>query len=92
MTDGIIYKIMNNLNDKIYIGQTIQSLEKRMTQHKIDNLYVDKAIRKHGWENFTVEILAECESKEKLDAKEIFYIAEFNCKAPNGYNLTDGGE
>ena len=60
---GIIYKITNNDNGKIYIGQTTNSFEERMRQHKdqannLNNtnpLYC--AIRKYGWDNFTKEIL-----------------------------------
>ena len=92
---GVIYKITNTLNGKIYIGKTKQKLDRRMTQHKCDSkkgsLGIGAAIRKYGWENFMVEVIEEC-SVEKLNEREIFWIAELNSKAPNGYNLTDGGE
>ena len=89
----VIYKITNNLNDKSYVGQTKQPLKNRIAQHRYhDDLYIDRAIRKYGWENFFVEILEECETQEKLNEREKFWIAKFNTKCPNGYNLTDGGE
>ena len=49
-------------------------------------------IRAHGVENFTCEVIEECDTREQLNEREIFWIATLNCKAPNGYNLTDGGE
>ena len=49
-------------------------------------------MRKYGIENFTIEVLEECYSREQLNEREIFWIAKLNCKHPNGYNLTDGGE
>lgn len=92
---GVIYKITNTLNGKSYIGKTRQGLGRRITQHKYDSkrgsLGIGAAIRKYGWENFTVEVLEECPI-ELLNEREIFWIAELNSKAPNGYNLTDGGD
>lgn len=91
MAYGVIYKITNKLNGKIYIGQTTD-LERRIWQHRHGDQYIDCAIKKYEWENFKVEIIAECESKEELNEREVFFIDFFDCKAPNGYNLTDGGE
>ena len=92
---GVIYKIVCTISSKIYVGKTKQKLDTRMTQHKYDSRKgspgIGAAIRKYGWENFTIEIIEEC-LLESLDEREIFWIAELNSKAPNGYNLTDGGE
>lgn len=91
MAYGVIYGMLDKTNYKIYVGQTT-NLERRINQHKRDNLYVDNAARAHGWENFVIEVLEECETPEQLDEREIFWIAELDCKFPNGYNLTEGGE
>ena len=92
---GVIYRITNNLNGKFYVGKTKQKLEKRMAQHRYESkkgsIGLGAAIRKYGWENFTVEIIETC-PVEKLSEREIFFIAELDCKSPKGYNLTDGGE
>ncbi|MBR1645271.1 MAG: GIY-YIG nuclease family protein [Selenomonadaceae bacterium] len=92
MAFGVIYKITNKLNGKIYIGQTTQTLNRRIGQHKRANSVIGQAIRKHGWKNFTVEVLEECDTLEQLNEREKFWIAHFDCKAPKGYNLTDGGD
>ena len=92
---GVIYLITNTLNGKNYVGKTKQKLEKRITQHKYDSRKgrpgLGAAIRKYGWENFSVEVLETC-PVEMLNEREMFWIRELNSKAPNGYNLTDGGD
>ncbi|MBR3050492.1 MAG: GIY-YIG nuclease family protein, partial [Selenomonadaceae bacterium] len=92
MVYGIVYLIMNLVNGKKYVGQTVRSLEKRMLQHTYDNLCVDKAMRKYGLENFYYGVVKSCASKEELDYWEKYFIVALKSKVPNGYNLTDGGE
>ena len=94
---GFIYKLENKLNGKIYIGQTMRTVEVRMKDHLYNSVsnrnksYIDRAIGKYGINAFEVSIIEEC-ADEKLNEREIFWIAFYNCKKPNGYNLTDGGE
>lgn len=89
---GIIYKVTNKVNGKSYIGQTRYTLEFRWRQHlhKKDNVYFHNAIKKYGAENFSLEVLEECDV-DKLNSREIFYIAKYNT-FENGYNLTLGGD
>ena len=89
---GVVYLLINLVNGKMYVGQTIQPLKARMKQHLGGKLCVDKAIRKHKPKNFRCEILKCCASKAELDAWERFFIAALKTKSPLGYNLTDGGE
>ena len=89
---GVVYKITNQINGKIYVGITQQELSRRMASHRRADTVIGKAIRKYGWENFSVEVLEECDTKEQLQEREIFWIATLNCKTPNGYNRSDGGE
>ena len=70
MSYGIIYGFIDTTNWKIYIGQTKQSLKRRINQHKSGKQYVDKVLRKHGWENVIVEVIEECETKEQLNERE----------------------
>lgn len=91
---GYIYKITNLLNNKIYIGQTIFTVEKRWDQHKTASLIGEtklyRAMRKYGIENFSIETLEKCEN-ELLSEKEIKWIKFYNSYL-NGYNMTLGGE
>ena len=93
-----IYKITNLVNNKIYIGQTINSIDKRFKQHLsqvncaniCSALY--SAFTKYGKENFIIESIVSGEySREELNELEIFYIKKFDSLSPNGYNLQSGG-
>ena len=75
----------------MYVGQTT-NLKKRITAHKCGDQYVDRAIKKYGWKNFRCGVIKNCASKAEMDTWEKFFIILLNTKAPNGYNLTDGGE
>ncbi|MBQ6296433.1 MAG: GIY-YIG nuclease family protein [Selenomonadaceae bacterium] len=89
---GIIYKITNKVNGKTYVGKTTTPLKQRMASHRCADTVIGKAIRKYGGENFIVEVIEECDTKEQLNEREIFWIAALNCKTPNGYNRSDGGD
>ena len=91
MAYGVIYLITNLINSKPYVGQTKQALEERFKQHARTDSLIGNAIRKYGAENFTIEVLEECDTPDRLNEREIFWIATLNSKTPNGYNLTDGG-
>lgn len=94
----IVYKIINCINDKLYIGITT-NYNQRMKEHLIyykcnrkRKSYLHNAIKKYGVENFMHEIMCRCNSWETLCQKENFYIKDLKTKYPVGYNLTDGGE
>lgn len=89
---GVVYLIVNMVNGKRYVGQTIQPLAKRFNAHAYADSLIGKAIRKYGKENFHCGVIKTCTSKAELNATEKHFIAVLNCKAPYGYNLTDGGE
>lgn len=89
---GVIYRVTNQLDGMIYVGQTVRTIEERFRGHIKADSYLGRAIRKYGAENFTIEVIEECDTREQLNEREIFWIATLNCKVPNGYNLTDGGE
>ena len=91
-----IYKITNNLNGHAYIGQSIH-IEHRWQEHKTQynweresNKPLYLAFQKYGIENFTFEVLEECESNE-LSIKEKEWIEHYDTYK-NGYNQTCGGE
>jgi group I intron endonuclease len=102
MNYGIIYKALNKVNHKPYIGQTTDPLNERISRHFYrghidkgkDNSIFHKALIKYGRENFDWVVICECSSKTELDEKETFYIKHFNShyKDGRGYNMTYGGE
>lgn len=93
---GKIYKITNTINNLIYIGCTIYSLDKRLSEHfyrsiKTDsNTKLSNSIRKYGIENFVIELITECKL-DKIYQTEIEYIQTYNTYN-NGLNSTFGGE
>lgn len=96
---GIIYKATNKINNKIYIGQTTNSLTRRKTNHyaaartKKDTLFFHKAIRKYGEDNFIWEVLKQADTREELNELECFYIKQYNSNnSEYGYNMTAGGD
>lgn len=48
-------------------------------------------MKKYGLSNFTFKVIEEC-LPDQLDEKEKYYIQYFNSIAPNGYNLSEGGQ
>lgn len=96
MRNGCIYKITNIINNKIYIGQTVQDVNRRWRQHVTmdykKNYYLGKAIHKYGEKSFKIEVVEICE-ESKLDEKEKYYINEYESFKSNiGYNVSTGGK
>ncbi|MBR2774280.1 MAG: GIY-YIG nuclease family protein [Selenomonadaceae bacterium] len=90
---GVVYLVWNMVNGRRYVGQTTRKVEERFKEHACGKKYlIGKAIRKYGKENFRYGVIKSCASKEELNAQEIYFIAALHCKAPYGYNCTDGGE
>lgn len=82
-------------NGKVYIGQTVRSMNVRMAQHRTaanrgSNLPVHNAWRKYG--EPSVSILLECERADELHQAEIGAIRDCGSLVPNGYNLSLGGD
>lgn len=95
MGDYKIYKYTNKINNKVYIGQTRQSIEERAQgkgwgYKKCPRFF--SAIKHYGWENFTVEILHEGLEREEADALEKSYISYYRDKLNLSYNIEDGGK
>jgi group I intron endonuclease len=93
----IIYKSTNKITGKVYIGQTIQTLDKRIKGH-IKESKMDKtrpfliSINKYGADNFTFETIDSANNLDELNDKEIHWINFYNSVSPNGYNVTGGGQ
>ncbi len=94
---GIIYKITNTINNKVYIGQTIRPMQERFERHINDSLketepriHLHRAIRKYGRQNFIIECVDIAYDKQELNDKEIYWIDKLNSKV-DGYNIANGG-
>ena len=93
-----IYKIENLINHKVYIGQAVD-IPNRWRSHKSNyqnpnckdyNMVIYKAMRKYGINNFSFEIIEQCDSK-LLNQKEKEWIKYYDSYY-NGYNATLGGD
>lgn len=93
---GFIYKITNDINDKMYIGKTSLTIEDRWKEHIRDSkkrvLYEKRplynAMNKYGVDKFHIDII---EQTGNLDEREIYWIKYYNTYK-NGYNATLGGD
>ena len=90
---GYIYYIKNLIDNKYYIGQTMNELSERWRQHKKTGStcrYLKNAFKKYGFENFEFKLICICFDND-LDKFEIYYIKHYNSLVPDGYNLKQGG-
>lgn len=93
-----IYKATSATTGKVYIGQTTQTLQERISQHNSHafghqyNYHFHNAIRKYGAEDFTYEIIEDgIKSVEVLNKREKYWISYYNSYY-DGYNSTMGGD
>jgi len=91
---GTIYKITAPCG-KAYIGQTWQ-LAVRLNQYRRGvgdrQPAIANAIKKYSWKSMRISIIARgIQTQTQLDDAEKLAIAKFNTHAPNGYNLSVGG-
>jgi len=96
------YLITNNINGKVYVGQTV-NLKKRWQSYKSSynnqkstsyKTSLSRAMRKYGFDNFTIEIISYYNSIVEAKQAEIFWIAEMRnyLGKNNVYNQTSGGD
>lgn len=94
----IVYLLTCKASGKSYVGQTRRGLEARWWQHCNDALsrgyshLMCRAIRKHGADDWTREILHTAKDLREARDLEIQEIAEHGTLVPGGYNMTVGGE
>lgn len=88
---GYIYKIINVINGKIYVGKRVGST--------LDEKYwgsgtkIKKAIQEFGLNNFNREIIEWCSNSDILRERERYWIAKLDSRNPDiGYNIKRGGE
>lgn len=97
MKFGKIYLITNDVNSKVYVGQTIQTLNKRFNGHccysksdRSSNMYIKRAIHKYGRDKFHITLIEECPI-DLLNEREKYWISFYN-SYNEGYNLTKGSQ
>jgi group I intron endonuclease len=95
-----IYCIRNLINDKRYIGKSI-NIKRRLISHKCSltmltpdkkavNRYLYTSVQKYGIENFLFETLETFDyvDEDLLKERELYYMDKFNtCDGDSGYNL-----
>lgn len=97
-----IYLITNKLNNKVYVGQTCETVHRRWLRH-LNQTYCDhrveynthfhRAVRKHGKENFEINELAVVPTLQEVCTLEKLWITTLRARQPEfGYNSAFGGE
>ena len=85
--------MLKSPSGKIYIGQTIRPIHKRLEEHRkgqsSDCVAIYNAIQYHGWDNFEKDWY-ECPD-EDLNFDEGLLVREMGTLSPGGYNLREGG-
>lgn len=90
-----IYIIKNDINNKVYIGQTANPKQRweqycSSVKHKPNAQVITKAMKKYGIEHFTMSILEQ--DVVNYDEREKYWIQKYNSLVPNGYNIAIGGD
>ena len=101
---GYVYIIYNDVNDKVYIGETLQKISTRFKQHlqmafrekrKYDT-HLFRAMRKYGKEHFFIKELDKVigadrnQVKKEIQKLEVLYVKKYN-SFKKGYNCNSGG-
>jgi len=96
----IIYFIINQINWKIYVGQSVRSFTDRISEHKSallreghKNTHLQNSVKKHHIDNFIfIEVMSGLGSQEELNYWETYFIELFKSyDGTHGYNKTYGG-
>lgn len=89
---GYIYRTTNLIDGRMYIGKK-KSDKFLNTKYLGSGKILKQAVEAYGAENFKVEMLCECNSKEELNEMEIYYIKFYYAQTSDKYyNICKGGE
>lgn len=90
-----VYLLTNHVSGKQYVGKTVLSARHRCIDHsyaRSASHALNHAIKKYGWNSFSVQVLYQGVDNREICAVERAAITVHNTFKPNGYNLTVGGE
>ena len=90
-----IYVIKNSANNKVYVGQTWRSMERRFQVHLQNStanhcIKLRRATKKYGADKFSIELLTFCHSQEMANYWETYFIHKFD-SIKHGYNVLESG-
>lgn len=89
-----VYRIVNLINDKIYIGRSKDAYNRFKSHEYVANggrgYQLHQAIRKYGIKNFRLDILTEHNNLEDSVKKEEYFI-RVSGSYKSGYNASKGG-
>lgn len=91
-----IYLISNDINNKLYVGKTVSTIDTRYNKHiseaftQHSDYAIHRAMRKYGINHFKVTEVENC-SLEEVSEREKYWIKYYD-SYNNGYNETQGGE
>jgi group I intron endonuclease len=89
-----IYLLRNNVNGKVYVGQSVDICKRwyfhRLSANRGDKSPLYSAMRKYGINEFSVQVLEECEVT-KLDEREAYWMDFYEARE-RGYNLMPAGQ
>lgn len=90
---GLIYKITNKVNNKVYIGKTIRNISFRYGNNmnslflRHHNDHLKKSMLKYGFDSFVIDVVEDGISDEDIIDREVFYINKYKSYNPDyGYN------
>jgi group I intron endonuclease len=89
MTQMIIYKFTHKATGRVYVGKTKHVVNVRVSQHLQDaekkpKTYFLRALRSHGIDAFSIEVIDYADSLTELNAKECYWIKTLDCMFPVG--------
>lgn len=92
-----IYIIKNIINNKVYVGQTLQNFQRRYWHHywklndnSHDNHHLQAAWNKYGENNFVFEVIEIIDDDRLIEEREVYWINYF-LNNNQSYNMALGG-
>lgn len=90
---GFVYITTNKINGKKYIGQRKYDKQGKWKTYLGSGVILSRAIEKYGVDNFSKEIVENCETKQLLNEREKYWISYFDAtNSDNFYNIANGGD